>query len=772
MRCAIVVGIMKKESLILLINVGIALAVTLIIVLFHLAPLFTCYILAICILAFFFILTEKMITHHAAEFENRFWTLMAFLLARTCLFCQDSPLKFPKERDGVAWCIVCFFTYLAHNYDRHLRRMVLTKAPNIKRVCSAEFADTHRANARSKLIEIREHINSIDLRWMSSTFLNMFFLPRVLCAEHGIIMVIAEANTEELNLIVNNIELPLILYKIKDHRVARQFNRTKLLNLLAKERINELSVPSKALLLDALQKLKLTAHAQSEAFVKNIIFSTKTDELSELKCITDSKGDINSMHKLVYMDIRNAVTKADILNYIAAQAEIQAAHAKIGSRAAKRRGKFAWRKILSDVDDTLSCSGGSWPAGMDTSYPKKAIYPGVMAFYRELDLGINGDEEWDDARIGNLVFLSARPHVYKDVSENVTYVKFKHLQEDRGLHTSPSLLAGSLDTGSQFMIRGDSEPLARKKFDNFKEYLTLYPEFTFIFIGDNGQGDVRTAELVLGDSKYKHNLQRVYVHEVQDLEKTYIKDARYRSRQNDHICYFNTYVDAAIDAFSHKLIRLAGLRRIMEEAKQDFIFIRDDLWMKKSPPPQAAPAPGRVSDNLVKDGALAEAPLVASSSPASAPSTPSRNLPAKGLAVPDKGKEKPPKQGALWKVKMQSDRRPRKKSAFSTGTTSSEPKVAYEGLIKKFHRVQELNKSIERGNLVLQSHGLDHISLLPYPQVVGCGEIIVTDFGLGMVRGFRVDDGMYSIEVQSGSLTANIHTKLMLYVHASTIFSS
>ncbi|RYH10040.1 hypothetical protein EON65_39705 [archaeon] len=756
---------MRKESLILLINIGIALAVTLIIVLFHLAPLFTCYILAICILAFFFILTEKMITHHAAEFENRFWTLMAFLLARTCLFCQDSPLKFPKERDGVAWCIVCFFTYLAHNYDRHLRRMVLTKAPNIKRVRSAEFADTHRANARSKLIEIREHINSIDLRWMSSTFLNMFFLPRVLCAEHGIIMVIAEANTEELNLIINNVELPLILYKIKDHRVARQFNRTKLLNLLAKERINELSVPSKALLLDALQKLKLTAHAQSEAFVKNIIFSTKTDELSELKCITDSKGDINSMHKLVYMDIRNSVTKADILNYIAAQAEIQAAHAKIGSRAAKRRGKFAWRKILSDVDDTLSCSGGSWPAGMDTSYPKKAVYPGVMAFYRELDLGVSGAEEWDDARIGNLVFLSARPHVYKDVSENVTYVKFKQLQEERGLYTSPSLLAGSLDTGSQFMIRGDSEPLARKKFDNFKEFLTLYPEFTFIFIGDNGQGDVRTAELVLGDSKYKHNLQRVYVHEVQDLQKTYIKDARYRSRQTEHICYFDTYIDAAIDAYQHKLIRLAGLRRVMEEAKQDFAFIRDDLWMKKSPPlppSQTAPVVGSGAVKQPKEITVVDVTQTASNPP-SVPSTPSRQPPTKALGATERGKEKH-KLVALWKVRLHSERRAQKK-ASSSSTTSAEPKLTYEGLIKKFHRVQELNKSIERGNVVLLSHGLESISPLPYPQVVGCGEIVLTDFGLGMVKNFRVDDGIYSIEIQGGSLT-------LLYVHASTIFSS
>ena len=93
---------------------------------------------------------------------------------------------------------------------------------------------------------------------------------------------------------------------------------------------------------------------------------------------------------------------------------------------------------------SFSFSEGSWPAGIDTSYPKKAIYPGVIAFYKELDLGIVGDDEWDNSRLGNLVFLSARPHVYKDVSENVTYQKLRRLQVTRGLHTSPSLLAGAV----------------------------------------------------------------------------------------------------------------------------------------------------------------------------------------------------------------------------------------------------------------------------------------------------------------------------------------
>lgn len=72
----------------------------------------------------------------------------------------------------------------------------------------------------------------------------------------------------------------------------------------------------------------------------------------------DCKGDVNSMHKLIYQDIRSQAIRRDLLAYMAKQAEIQAAHGLIGSKTAKRRNKLAWRKILSDVDDTLSCSGG------------------------------------------------------------------------------------------------------------------------------------------------------------------------------------------------------------------------------------------------------------------------------------------------------------------------------------------------------------------------------------------------------------------------------
>lgn len=46
-----------------------------------------------------------------------------------------------------------------------------------------------------------------------------------------------------------------------------------------------------------------------------------------------------------------------VLKHIAKEARVQAAHMRLGTRMGNRRSGKAWRKILSDVDDTLTCSG-------------------------------------------------------------------------------------------------------------------------------------------------------------------------------------------------------------------------------------------------------------------------------------------------------------------------------------------------------------------------------------------------------------------------------
>lgn len=50
----------------------------------------------------------------------------------------------------------------------------------------------------------------------------------------------------------------------------------------------------------------------SEAYAKKIILKTKGDELSELKSLTDAKGDIHSLHKLVYRDIKDVAIREEV----------------------------------------------------------------------------------------------------------------------------------------------------------------------------------------------------------------------------------------------------------------------------------------------------------------------------------------------------------------------------------------------------------------------------------------------------------------------------
>jgi hypothetical protein len=292
----------------------------------------------------------------------------------------------------------------------------------------------------------------------------------------------------------------------------------------------------------------------------------------------DSKGDYFCMNKLIYDDIKSESIRQDILNHIRKEAAFQQTHMQMGTRHSKRRILTQWRKVLSDVDDTLYCSGGSYPAGVDKRYPKKTVYPGVLAFYRELDLGTQGPEEWLDDRIGNLVFLSARPHLYKDISEKANFAKFEKLRTrgDDGrqrLHTTPSLLAGDLTSGTHFMVNNDYEPLAIKKFDNFRRYVSIYPEYQHVFVCDNGQGDVRAGEMMFDGFPYE--FEALYVHEVQDISRTHgYAPKRWREKEFQPF-FFRSYPEAALHAASRTppLIRLKGLQRICNDSAKDFAEI-------------------------------------------------------------------------------------------------------------------------------------------------------------------------------------------------------
>jgi hypothetical protein len=757
---------MNRETLISLVIFGCILLIGLIVLSIYLFPHFTACLLGLCLIALLFVISEKWITHDAAEFENRFWTLFAFVLAFSVVFSYDSPLCVSSDHAGLGWIIIALSTYFAHIYNRHLHRVVLMRVPNINRTLSADLIDERKLNYKKKLTELRSCLTSIDNPWMSSFFINIFLLPHVVFREKQIISIFSDTTTDELNLLVSNIELALFFYKVKDHNMARQFSRSKLLNLLSETRISELNVSSKVMLLDGLQKLKLSAHPMSEEYVKNIIMSTQGDELSALKSLTDSKGDVNSMHKLIYEDIRNVNIRKTILDHIKKWGNIQATYKTMGAiNINKKRNQFAWRKVLSDVDDTLMCSGGSYPAGVDKSYPKKSIYPGIIAFYRELDIGTTGSKIWQK---GNLVFLSARPHLYKDVSEATSYKKFKMLQEKHNLHTSPTLLAGAVDSGTIFIAKNTMEPLAQTKCRKFKEYLLLYPEYDCVFIGDNGQGDVRTAEMlfeplrkesipVSSPSKCKDKsdiaskellqkkvellaqqehrelgkkLERTYIHKVIPLDQTHALESSTKSLYNKHICYFNTYIDAAIDAYNHKLISIEGLRNIMKESVSDFELIHLELLTLNEKKDVQSKEKIKIK-KITKSSFISSIFGIFSKSSNSSSISEECDINNDEYSIDDNFNELS-KQINIKKIDE-------KKNDLKNE----------RGEQKRDIRLLSLNNAIENGNIILINNNLNPIPIIQrYINRYEVGKGVNTKYGSGIINSFNGNNGIYEIHLQ------------------------
>mmetsp|Transcript_100743 Transcript_100743/g.288844 ORF Transcript_100743/g.288844 Transcript_100743/m.288844 type:complete len:1599 (-) Transcript_100743:375-5171(-) len=399
-------------------------------------------------------------------------------------------------------------------------------------------------------------------------------------------------------------------------------HRTKLLELLTEHRVSDLNIKSRAKVLDAMQQIALTAHKHGEKFVSNIFTHTKFGDLTRLKMLMDSKGDYQSLHKMVFSDIKERDIRSEVLDHINREAKAIQGVLKMGGHKGKRFSRRPWRKILSDVDDTLLSSGGKYPAGIDKRLPRKALYPGILDLYKELDLGATGVSDWEEEEnpryiqrgeeflqrdLANLVFLSARPHVYRDLAEAHTYEKFLHLVDEGKLYGVPTMLAGDLASGISYMTTDNFEYLAEKKFQNFMEYAQLYPEFSHVFVGDNGQGDVRAAELVMTakrrgsavglpgsdeevlgmlSSDVVPDLTVTYIHVVQPLEKTFGWDKDARSRWRDlNIIFVDNYVDAAIHAalvMKPPLIHAHGLRRIMVKSIEDYHAIKE--WHKVKDP--------------------------------------------------------------------------------------------------------------------------------------------------------------------------------------------
>eukprot|EP00397_Hematodinium_sp_SG-2012_P001855 GEMP01001860.1.p1 GENE.GEMP01001860.1~~GEMP01001860.1.p1 ORF type:complete len:864 (+),score=126.58 GEMP01001860.1:112-2703(+) len=561
---------------------------------------------------------------HAREEYTSFFFYVC--LAVIILCSPDTPVIIPAEIIPFSYLsavvplsiVICVF--LAHFGRRTLSQATLVRAGDRLRR-REQFASELAQEKMKKMNAILGEFNSYG----HIDFFTSFFKSSIAEKEAEIQCLFEYPATETitLNCLILICKLETLLLKIRD-RGGRN-SRSMLIDLLCIERVDELDVRSRALVLHAIMSNRLSCAPLAEEAIKNVILKTHGDDLSILKSMTDAKGSVHSFYKLVFEDVSENTREA-ILAHCHREATLQVAMRSLTQNkhfyhlisknqdipieleycfAAEnvaytgKQTKHAWRKILTDMDDTLLCSGGWYPAGIDTRYPRNVLYPGVTTFLHALEetlveakrvrewwmqpstaanrVSLKLDEAQEISDETHLVGLSARPHIPGDHVEARVFSEFERMQKEHGLRSMPTLLTGAIDTGGAFMFTGELEYLGERKFEKFCQYLTLYPEFVFIFIGDNGQADLYLALLIL--EKFPYLIEQVYVHLVQPITGTlgYAQFIALPLELQQKVYFYTDYIAAAIHAATraHQLISLGSLWRIAVAAVNDFDQIKN-----------------------------------------------------------------------------------------------------------------------------------------------------------------------------------------------------
>ena len=208
--------------------------------------------------------------------------------------------------------------------------------------------------------------------------------------------------------------------------------------------------------------------------------------------------------------------------------------------------------VLSDIDDTLFSNL------LDRRYPHKTVYPGVRQFYFELnfsnekirDANVRFDENGTLGTYGpgrNITFLSARPR----------FLVANTLEKMNKL----GLFGAAILPGDISHLVTNSRMMA-KKLENFLQYRLLYPEVRFLFIGDNGQGDLDLGKVLVKEHADQVNF--VAIHNV--LKKSKSGDSYVPPRapecESVGITLFDTYAAAAFHASLRGLLSFDAAQRV------------------------------------------------------------------------------------------------------------------------------------------------------------------------------------------------------------------
>jgi len=308
------------------------------------------------------------------------------------------------------------------------------------------------------------------------------------------------------------------------------------------EDINE-----RAAIIDKAQHSRLSR--REELVITKVLLATRGEELTRLKNLVEHGSDRATLHELIYYKISDDILRQAILAHFTREARSEQQQPSRPPRDKVR--------VLSDIDDTL------YRSLCDERYQHKAIFPGVLEFFRALSVGSRASDN-EASSPGEVTFLSARPREMASLSYTTT------LNPTFSAHAS--IIAGySLLPASRAYsgIGNVHEVQAFAKFRNFVQYAALYPESDLVFIGDSGQGDMLGGELMLYHQPER--LRGVFIHQIltdgsHGMFCPYPRSPKDLDHGVSKLVFFDTYVGAAIQAHQWGLISDGSLFLVAKAA--------------------------------------------------------------------------------------------------------------------------------------------------------------------------------------------------------------
>ena len=292
------------------------------------------------------------------------------------------------------------------------------------------------------------------------------------------------------------------------------------------------------------------------------------------------------------------------------------------------------------------------------------------------------------------------------------------------------------------------------------EYLKIYPEFKCIFIGDNGQGDVRAAEMVMANENFRDNMKRIYVHKVQPIEDTYVVNDLYKSYGDHSVCYFDNYVDAAVDAYHQGLIKILGLRRIIVESLFDFnqiVWKENDKYEKSSS--KGVKTSHKRTSITLNQSAIQDAIEAKSVSEDDSPQTPSTGNRSRSTSEMSDQLDAKTRGRSMSVSSQQSDQVlqliPETQKTYKSSYLKPES--------KRDSRLRELDNSICKANKILAMKKVSTVNFIDENVSYSCEHkpgAYVKCLGLiGIVVKFREYEGIYEVNLLDNITQGNVTAK-------------